>query len=174
MTEKKESNIIRINARGKVIETFRHILEKSPVYLEFTQMDSNNGNEFILPFDENTVHKFLDYLSGYSIPDTNLILDICKYMGIKSDVQCRVILEEWGQFTSMVYIEYKKHVILINLDLLIEIKVRFATIRSSFNFQNVHWHGTQFPPTNYNNRKEVVDFVTKKLIPYITRFIDAC
>lgn len=81
MTENKKSNIIKINARGKIIEIFRHILEKSPVFKEYPDIDKLD--EFTIPFKEDVVHLFIDYLSGYDIGDHTQLKDICKYMGVE-------------------------------------------------------------------------------------------
>jgi hypothetical protein len=74
---------IKLNARGKIIEVPKDILDKSSVFQTLNNYNKTK-DKFNLNFDEHTVHKFIDYLSGYSLEEQYIknIKNICDFFSV--------------------------------------------------------------------------------------------
>lgn len=84
--ETKESNWVKIDARGKIILVPLDVISKSPVFVNLTK-HQDSKETFQLNFSEHVVHDFIDYLAGYKIKSLDFIVDICNYMGIDLPVK---------------------------------------------------------------------------------------
>lgn len=82
-----ETKTVKLNARGKIIETKLDVIGKSPRFASLYKYRSKEEKNytFELPFDEHTVHRFLDYLSRGKVKKD--IDDICDYMEVKLPIK---------------------------------------------------------------------------------------
>ena len=80
------TNFLLLNARGTIIEIPLELAQKSPVLNDYIENKWKDSNEpYYLNYSKETVHMFLDYLSGDTIKKLGYIYRIYNELMIKDE-----------------------------------------------------------------------------------------